>query len=216
MDNDLKQCGISEEDIRAGLTDLKGFVDITEEDLMKIYSSALKHARNREQSGMTVAHLMTRDVVTVKKDTPLEEAARRLTGLRISGMPVVDDQDKVIGVIGELDIMSVLSGKSRASRPAPPHHGGTSPMRKEGDQVGHVMSTPAITIKKTVDVRDAARVLDSHRIKRLPVVDDEGKLIGVISRADIVRAMGKTMEENGPVDAETLEMRFRHDILNIY
>lgn len=197
MEQDLKQCGISEEDIRAGLTDLKGFVDITEEDLMKIYSSALRHARNRAQSGMTVAHLMTRDVVTVKKDTPLEEAARRLSGLRISGMPVVDDQDKVIGVIGELDIMSVLSGKKAWGLRDLIRRimGEPSPARKAGDQVGHVMSTPAITIKSTVDVRDAARVLDSHRIKRLPVVDDDGKLIGVISRADIVRAMGKTMEE---------------------
>ena len=197
MDKELKQCGISEEDIRAGLTDLKGFVDITEEDLMKIYSSALRHARNRSQSGMTVAHLMTRDVVTVKKDTPLEEAARRLTGLRISGMPVVDDQHKVIGVIGELDIMSVLSGKKRRGFKDLFRRlmGEPSPVRKEGDQVGQIMSTPAITIKSTFDVRDAARVLDSHRIKRLPVVDDEGKLIGVICRADIVRAMGKTMEE---------------------
>ena len=197
MENDLKQCGISEEDIRAGLTELKGFVDVTEEDLMKIYSSALKHARNRSQSGMTVAHLMTKDVVTVKKDTPLEEAARRLTGLRISGMPVVDDHDKVIGVIGELDIMAVLSGKKTRGLKDLFRRlmGEPSPVRKEGDQVGHVMSTPAITIKSTFDVRDAARVLDSHRIKRLPVVDDDGKLIGVISRADIVRAMGKTMEE---------------------
>jgi CBS domain-containing membrane protein len=197
MDDDLKQCGISEEDIRAGLTDLKGFVDITEEDLMKIYSSALRHARNRAQSGMTVAHLMTRDVVTVKKDTPLDEAARRLTGLRISGMPVVDDQDKVIGVIGELDIMSVLGGKKTRGIKDLLRRimGEPSPLRKEGDQVGHVMSTPAITIKSSFDVRDAARILDSHRIKRLPVVDNDGKLIGVISRADIVRAMGKTMEE---------------------
>lgn len=197
MEDELKQCGISEEDIRAGLADLKGFVDITEGDLMKIYSSALRHARNRAQSGMAVADLMTKDVVTVKKDTPLEEAARRLTGLRISGMPVVDDQDKVIGVIGELDIMSVLSGKKTRGLKDLFRRilGEPSPMRKEGDQVGHVMSTPAITIKSSFDVRDAARVLDSHRIKRLPVVDDEGKLIGVISRADIVRAMGKTMEE---------------------
>lgn len=197
MKDELKQCGISEEDIRAGLADLKGFVDITEGDLMKIYSSALRHARNRAQSGMTVADLMTKDVVTVKKDTPLEEAARRLTGLRISGMPVVDDQDKVIGVIGELDIMSVLRGKKTRSFKDLFRRilGEPSPMRKEGDQVGHVMSTPAITIKSSFDVRDAARVLDSHRIKRLPVVDDDGKLIGVISRADIVRAMGKTMEE---------------------
>lgn len=204
MDNDLKQCGISEEDIRAGLTDLKGFVDITEEDLMKIYSSALRHARNRAQSGMTVAHLMTRDVVTVKKDTPLEEAARRLTGLRISGMPVVDDQHKVIGVIGELDIMSVLSGKKRRGLKDLLRRimGEPSPVRKEGDQVGHVMSTPAITIKSSFDVRDAARVLDSHRIKRLPVVDDDGKLIGVISRADIVRAMGKTVEERAALSMQ--------------
>ena len=53
------------------------------------------------------------------------------------------------------------------------------------------MTSPAITIKPDADIRDAARVLDQKRIKRLPVVDDENRPVGIISRADIVRAMGK-------------------------
>ena len=197
MDEDLKQCAITEEDLRQGLRELKGYVDITEEDLLKIYSSALRHARKKIKLAMTVADLMTQHVVVVKTDTPLDEAAKRLAGLRISGMPVVDDQHKVIGVIGELDIISVLRGtKKRGIKDLLRRlMGEPAPKRKTGDHVGDIMSTPAITITSLADVREAARILDAHRIKRLPVVDEDNRLIGIISRADIVRAMGRTMEE---------------------
>ncbi|MHB8845322.1 MAG: CBS domain-containing protein, partial [Nitrospirota bacterium] len=123
------------------------------------------------------------------------EAARRMTGLRISGMPVVDDKDIVIGVVGELDIISVAGGnKSRSVKNIfRKMLGEPVPSRKEGNNVGAVMSTPPITISPTADIREAAHLLEGHRIKRLPVVDEFGRLIGVISRADIVRGMSKTM-----------------------
>lgn len=193
MDDNANRCEIGSEDLRAALAELKGFVDVTEEDLMKIYSSALRHAQQRARVSVTVAELMTKDVVTVKKDTPLEEAARRLSGLRISGMPVVDDNDTVIGVIGELDIMNALSGRKQGGirdwfRRLT---GEPVPRRKEGSKVGDVMSTPPITISGSAELLEAARILDARRIKRLPVVDADGKLVGVISRADVVRGMGK-------------------------
>lgn len=183
----------SDDDLRAALRELKGYVDVTEEDLKKIYEIALRYAQERMRSSLAVSDLMTRDVVTVKRETSLEEAARRLSGLRISGMPVVDDHDRVIGVIGELDIMSAMGGKRGAGLRDFLRRilGEPVPARKTGERVEDVMSAPAITIRAAADVREAARVLDDRRIKRLPVVDDDGKLIGIISRADIVRAMSK-------------------------
>lgn len=195
MEGFAKHCEITEQDLRDALADLKGYVDVTEEDLLKIYTSALVHAKERLKYAITVGDLMTKDVVTVKKDSSLEEAARRLTGLRISGMPVVDDKDIVIGVVGELDIISVAGGSKSSSvkNLFRKMLGEPVPSRKEGNNVGAVMSTPPITISLTADIREAAHLLEGHRIKRLPVVDEFGRLIGVISRADIVRGMSKSM-----------------------
>jgi CBS-domain-containing membrane protein len=195
MEDYARLCEITEQDLRAALADLKGYVDVTEQDLLKIYSSALVHARERMKHAITVGDLMTKDVVTVKKETSLEEAARRLTGLRISGMPVVDDNDQVVGVVGELDLISLGGGKkgSAVKNLFRRMLGEPVPAGKAGDNVGAVMSKPAITIKPTAHIREAAHILENHRIKRLPVINDDGKLIGVISRADIVRGMSRSM-----------------------
>jgi|MudIll2142460700_1097286.scaffolds.fasta_scaffold36670_2 CBS-domain-containing membrane protein len=195
MDELERRCDITEHDLKMALADLKGYVDVTDEDLMKIFSSALVHAKRRMQFDITVEDLMTKDVVTVQKEASLEEAARRLTGLRISGMPVVDDKDIVIGVVGELDLITAVGGEkgSLVKNMFRRMLGEPVTSRKEGSTVGEVMSTPPITIRPQADIREAAHLLERHRIKRLPVVDEFGRLIGVISRADIVRGMSKSM-----------------------
>jgi len=194
---DPKQCHLTEEDLRAALADLKGYVDITEEDLMKIYSSALRYARKRSMVEIPVSDLMTRDVVTIDPGADLKEAARRLSGLRISGMPVVDAEDRVLGIISEADILSLAGVKKGHTFKDVLRHvlGAPLPVRKKGNTVGEVMSSPAITTGPDRDIRAVAAILDEKRIKRLPVVDEEERLIGVIARADIVRAMGMGMEK---------------------
>jgi len=88
---------------------------------MKIYSSALRYARTRTMVAIPVSDLMTRDVVTIDPDADLKEAARRLSGLRISGMPVVDADNRVLGIISEGDLLS-LAGVKKG-----PHLQGCSP-----------------------------------------------------------------------------------------
>jgi CBS domain-containing protein len=193
MEQLIKESEISRDDLRSALDELRGQVSVTESDLMRVYDLAMDHARRRERPGSSVGDLMTRDVVTVKRTTTLDETARKLSGLRISGMPVVDDEDRVIGVVGELDIIMAKQGKRGGSLRDLVRRitGEPVPKRKSGNHVGDVMSEPPITIRKEADVLEAARVLDARRIKRLPVVDEQGKLIGVISRADVVRGMSK-------------------------
>jgi CBS-domain-containing membrane protein len=192
MASDLNQCRIDEEDLRAALVDLKGYVDVTEEDLLKIYTSALRYARKRALVAIPVSELMTRDVVTIGPHAGLEEAARRLSGLRISGMPVVDAEHRVLGIISEADILSLAGVKKGHTFKDVLRHvlGAPLPVRKKGNTVGEIMSAPAITTDPDRDIRAVAAILDEKRIKRLPVVDDNGRLVGVIARADIVRAMG--------------------------
>jgi CBS domain-containing membrane protein len=197
MVSDPNHCRIDEEDLRAALADLKGYVDITEEDLMKIYTSALRYARKRSMVTIPVSDLMTRDVVTINREADLKEAARRLSGLRISGMPVVDADNRVLGIISEADILSLAGVKKGHTFKDVLRHvlGEPLPVRKKGNTVGEVMSSPAITTDPDRDIRDVASILDEKRIKRLPVVDEEERLVGIIARADIVRAMGMGQEK---------------------
>ena len=197
MVSNPKQCHITEEDLRAARVDLKGYVDITEEDLMKIYSSALRYARTRTMVAIPVSDLMTRDVVTIDPDADLKEAARRLSGLRISGMPVVDADNRVLGIISEADLLSLAGVKKGHTFKDVLRHvlGEPLPVRKKGNTVGEVMSSPAITTGPDRDIRAVAAILDEKRIKRLPVVDEEKRLVGIIARADIVRAMGMGLEK---------------------
>jgi CBS domain-containing membrane protein len=194
MNNDAEYCNPpSTADLRSALREMGTYVDVTEEDLQKIYEVALRHARERIASRTPVREVMTRNVIAVKRSADLHEAARVLSENRISGMPVVDDENRVVGVISEADVL-VLAGMAR-------EHtfkdilrnllGEPVPARKTGSKVGDVMSFPPITSKPGDEIGDVAKIFDERRIKRLPVVDNDGKLIGVVSRADIVRAIGR-------------------------
>jgi CBS domain-containing membrane protein len=193
MDHRSAKCILSDQDLRAALVEMKTYVDITEEDLKKIFEIALRHAQERIAAQIPVREIMTKHVVAVKADADLHETAQLLSEHEISGMPVIDDDARVIGVISEADIL-LLAGMKR-------EHtfrdllrsllGEPLPVRKTGTRVRHVMSFPPITAKADDLVGDVANIFDKRRIKRLPVVDSEGKLIGIISRADIVRAISK-------------------------
>lgn len=181
---------INAADLRVSLAEMKNYVDITEEDLSKIYAVALKHAVERLKATVSVGSVMTANVITVRGDADMHDAARLLSENRISGMPVVDDEDRVIGIITEADILSGMGlHKDHAFKDILKHLIGIPlPRRKPGDRVGDVMTTDVLSVKTDSDIREAAVIMDEKRIKRLPVTDGNNRLIGIISRADIVRA----------------------------
>jgi CBS domain-containing membrane protein len=186
---------IEDEDIRAALKEMRTYIDITEEDLKKIFDLAMEHARRRLKKRIPVSLVMTRDVITVKRDMSLKDLARLLTEKGISGVPVVDDLNRVIGIVTEADIIFQTGQKrSRGLREflreliGEPHPKDTRGPLSEL-RVGDIMSTPVITATPDMDIRDVAVILAEKRIKRMPVVDSDGRLIGIISRQDIVRAV---------------------------
>ena len=183
-----KSCpSVSEEDLRAARKELKIYVDITEEDLMKIYVLAVRHARLRHSAAIPVASVMTRKVFYVSAGTDVRKAAGLLTINRISGMPVVDDDNRVIGVISEADITAGAGGKKKQALLDRVFRRGAA---GADALVGDVMSSPPITTLPDADIKEVATILDMRRIKRLPVVDDQGRLLGIVSRGDIVRTVG--------------------------
>lgn len=146
---------------------------------------------------MRVEDVMTKDVKTVAPDTPLREVARILAESKISGIPVVED-GKVVGVISEADIL-VKEGGQRPGR------GGLLGLllddrrdletKLQARTAGEAMTSPAITIGPKRTVTEAATRMVEEKVNRLPVVDDEGNLVGIVTRADLVRAFVRSDEE---------------------
>ncbi|MFD6066090.1 MULTISPECIES: CBS domain-containing protein [Amycolatopsis] len=142
-------------------------------------------------TGTAVRDVMTRKVCSVLKGTPVAEIAGVLAGRGISAVPVVDDDRAVIGVVSEADLL--LRQVESVAAPRPKLPGIRS--RADGRTAESVMSSPAITVEDGLPVAEAARLMVGHRVKRLPVVDRDGKLTGIVSRADLVRAFVRTDAE---------------------
>jgi CBS domain-containing protein len=124
---------------------------------------------------MKVADLMTREVVSVPPGASLKEAAGLLIERGISGLPVVDAEGGVLGVLSETDIVAAEAGGSRTL-------------------VGQAMTAPAVTIDADRLAVDAAKLMVADSVNRLPVLEN-GKLVGILTRADLVRAFVRTDTE---------------------
>jgi CBS domain-containing membrane protein len=175
-------CNISDEDLREALKEMRTYLDITEEDLKKIYTIALRHAKERLARKIAVRDIMTKKVITAKKESSLHEVSDLLSENRISGLPVLDEENHVIGVVSEADILSMAGMEKEHTFKDILRHllGEPLPKRKHGDRVGEIMSSPAITTSAEADIKEAAEILESRKIKRLPVVDGENRLLGII------------------------------------
>jgi CBS domain-containing membrane protein len=193
MDPLKEECEISDEDLREALKEMGAYVDVTEEDLKKIYFMALRHARERLAKKIRVGDVMTKRVVTAKRNSDIHEISALFSENRISGLPVVDEGNHVIGVVSEADILSMAGLEKEHTFKDILRHilGEPLPKRRHGETVGEIMSSPAVTTSAEADIREVAGILEGKRIKRLPVVDGENRLLGIISRGDIVRAMSR-------------------------
>lgn len=141
---------------------------------------------------MKVADLMTTDVVTATPDTALKIAARELAARGVSGMPVVDDSGHVIGVLSEADVLAKeVDGRRTGNALLRLLEGPPVDDRFDALTVGEAMTAPAIVIRPERPVTEAATVLLNEGINRLPVVGDEGALLGIVTRADLVRAFAR-------------------------
>ena len=185
---------IEDEDIREALKEMRTYIDITEEDLKEIFTLALEHAKRRLRGKLTVRDVMTEKVIAVREDASLKEVVSILSEKGISGLPVVDVQNRVIGIVTEADILSQMAPGRKLSFKEIVRHliGEPVPKRLEEKiseiKVKDIMTSPVITIGPDADIRDVAIIFEQKRIKRLPVVDKDNRLIGIISRQDIVRA----------------------------
>jgi CBS domain-containing protein len=141
-----------------------------------------------------VGSVMATEVVRAQYGTPFKEVARLLAEHRISGLPVVDEDEKVLGVISETDLMVRqaetpdpyetrrrfrLAGLTRSRR--------RQAAKAQARTAGQLMSVPPITVHADDTIAEAARTMAHHRVERLPVVDDEDRLVGIVTRRDLIQ-----------------------------
>ncbi|MBT8211884.1 MAG: CBS domain-containing protein [Acidimicrobiia bacterium] len=137
---------------------------------------------------MRAIDIMSKGVITVTPDQSLKEAARVMVGEGVSGLPVVDEAGAVVGIITEADFLAkeASRGRTRYRRLLDTIFGEEEIVKAE--LVSEAMTPDPITIDPHARVSEAARIMDEHKVKRLPVVDTTGKLLGIVSRADVVAA----------------------------
>lgn len=148
----------------------------------------------------TVREVMTQPVLSVRRTTSLKEVAQLLVDNRISGLPVVDIDGTVLGVVSEADFLVKESGEGAVRhRPLAGLLGESRTSRSQLDKVhatrtADAMTTPAITIEPSRPIGEAATLMTLRKVNRLPVVEN-GRLVGIVTRADLVRAYVRSDED---------------------
>ncbi|MER6185884.1 CBS domain-containing protein [Streptomyces sp. NPDC001652] len=152
------------------------------------------------ESPYTVSDVMTHTVVAVGSEAPFKEIVELLDQWKVSAVPVLAGEGRVVGVVSEADLLSKEEFRDSDT--------GEFEERAKASAVtaGELMSTPAVTVHADATVAEAARIMARRHVKRLPVVDRIGILQGVVSRSDLLKVFLRT-------DAE-IAGEIRHSVLN--
>jgi CBS domain-containing protein len=159
---------------------------------------------------VTVNDVMTTTVVAVKKGASYKEMAVLLRKYRVSAFPVVDDDQKVIGIVSEADLLikEALNADRGGPITAMVHHKELD--KADGVTAGDLMSSNVVTVKPDDTVEQAARLMYHLQVKRLPVVDAGGYLVGIVSRSDLLAVFDRPDQE---IRAEIVDDVILHEFL---
>jgi CBS domain-containing protein len=139
---------------------------------------------------MRVVDVMTADVLFAQPEWSLKQAARVMIDAGVSGLPVVGDDDRVVGIITEADFIETEADRTTGRQRLFDTVFGEKRTRAPST-VGAAMSPSPIVVERNTTIAEAARLMTDHKVKRLPVVDPEGRLEGIVSRADILVAFAR-------------------------
>lgn len=191
-DEKLKAPEISDEDIYEAMKEINGYLDISLSDFRELYLKAYSHAKHRYEHSVKARHIMTREVISVGRGTGLVEVAELLAKFDISGVPVVTPDMAVIGVISEKDYLRrmVRSSSQNFMSVIAECLGNKGCLASaiNAEKAEDIMISPAIICHTETPLFGLSALMNTHKINRLPVTDEKNRLVGIISRADLVRA----------------------------
>jgi CBS domain-containing protein len=152
----------------------------------------------------TVGDVMTADVAAVREGAPYKEIVDVLTGRGVSALPVLDVASHVVGVVSETDLVHKVELDSDRTGRHPFEGPGRRAARAKaaGVTARDLMTEPAVAVLASMSIVDAARLMDAERVKRLPVTDDLGRLVGIVTRGDVLKVFLRSDDE---IRAEILD-----------
>ena len=181
---------ISDDDIYDAMKEIPGYLDITPGDFKEVFRFAYQHAVER-LSSVKAGDVMVTEVVSVTRKTPLDQVAAVMARHGISGVPVVEEGERVVGVISEKDFLTRMGEQDTETFMgvvAECLKGlGCVAVSIRGQNAEDIMTSPAVTVNEETSIREIANLLTEKNINRVPVINRKGRLVGIISRADIVR-----------------------------
>jgi CBS domain-containing protein len=146
---------------------------------------------------LLVGDVMTTPVIAAREATPFKELVRVMTERRVSALPVLNTEDRLVGMVSEADLLP--KEQHRDDRPGRRvlrfGHEHASVVKAEGDTAGQLMTMSVATIHPEATVVQAAREMADRHVKRLPVVNQDGRLVGIVARADLLRTFLRADEE---------------------
>ena len=185
----LPELELSEEDIQAAMRHLSGYVDISTSDFQAIYHLAHRQAIERLFAGVRSGRLMRTGIAPLAPDQSLAEAARALADQGLKGLPVVDAEGKVLGMLTETDCLRELGAEilpellvRLIEASGPFNH------QCHTTRVGAAMTAPAVSVDESAGFGAMIGAFHRHPGRGMPVVDAHGKLLGLLLRKDFLAA----------------------------
>ena len=180
-----KNARLPDDDVRAAMRLMSGYIDITVDDFREIYTLAHEHALHRLFANMDVPHLMRRDISALSPEQTLTQAAEQMALMHAHTLPVVDEQGRVLGDVSEWNFLQGYGADTFFSLVFRlMAHDQRFINYCERTTVAEVMTTPATVLPEQGRFIDIARAFHAVEEKRLPVVDAHNQLIGVVMRRD--------------------------------
>jgi CBS domain-containing protein len=143
---------------------------------------------------LQIRDVMTREVVTAAPNTPVAEIAELLTTHRISAVPIMDDHDRVLGVVSGADLLPKITAKDGV---VSAFRRRTVAAKSTAKRARDLMSSPSVTVGEQAPLSAAVKKMQARRVRRLVVTDDAGRLLGIVSRADLIRPLTRPDEAIG-------------------
>jgi CBS domain-containing membrane protein len=195
MSNPSEPKGPSRTDFQQALQSMGTYTDITVDDLMTLAQRAEQFASRRKTSAIGVSQVMNQPVRTVHPQTPLAEAAHLMVSERISGLPVVDNAGALVGIITEADFLRALGVPAHQ-----PHHNLWQTLESLFSHLVHHgeleapdapvtehMVKNVVCVRPEQDLHDVINSMKQNSVKRVVVCDNERRVLGMITRSDLVR-----------------------------
>ncbi|MCF8085345.1 MAG: CBS domain-containing protein [Desulfohalobiaceae bacterium] len=194
---------LSDEDILQAMKQISGYLDITPGDFKEVYGVAYSHASKRLLS-TPASEIMTREVHFVRQDQPVLDVADLMARTEVAGIPVLDREDHVVGVISEKDFMRRMSGTDQTFMglvASCMSSKGCPALTIKGQTAADIMSAPAITVVPDTPIREIFALMREKRINRVPVTEED-RLAGLVSRDDVLAALASFPVDFSPEGRE--------------